>query len=250
MERLYPDLLKRIWNELLENGTFDDILNMYQTSSKSQQSIIRSWMKEIDIHIFIKIMKECVIQLVNDTDWDFFDDYENDYNFALLGYDLNYKYHFLYDATKNFLNQLSSNDLKHIEYGDLYSQMYKSFTIEQLEQLTKEYNYVKIVNPFDFYKMKKDKNLPESIRSLAKQTEKNYNKRCEEYHLSQRSSVIQRMNTDQFNQFYKFVLSHLEDLRYDEENEKEVNDYYNCIGRKLKYLYKKFDINFLDKGKK
>lgn len=243
METLYPDLLKKVWNELLQNGSFDDIVKWYQLLSKSQQSIIRSWMKEIEIDIFYKIMKECVIQFVNDIDWDFFDDYESDYNFARLGYDRDYKYNFLYEATKNFLNELSDDDLKHIENGELYSRLYRSFTIG--EQLSKEFNDIRIVNPFDFYKMKKDKSLPKSIRSIAKESEKNYYKRCEEYILAQRSSVIQRMNIDQFNEFYKFVQFQIKDLRYDKENEKEIDDYFHCLRWKLKYLYTKFDIDFL-----
>jgi hypothetical protein len=245
METLYPDILKKIWNELVQKGTFYDIVNMYGLLTKSQQAMVRSWMQEIKIDIFYKIMKECLIKFANDTDWDLFDDHERDYNFASLGYDWNYRFYFLLDARREFLNLISPDDLKNIPNGDLYANVYKSFSNAQIEKLSTEFVHIPILNPFDFYDIKKDEKLPKSMRTLAKQVEDYYKYRCMDYITSMRSFVIRKMNRDQFNEFFKFVQYRLIDLRHDEEHEEEIDAYIHCIAKKFKYLYIKFHIDFL-----
>jgi hypothetical protein len=227
METLYPDVLRIIYQEILNYQPIDDLIRFYDSLPKNQKSYVKNWIQREDEYLLFKTLKECVIQFIEKLNKNIFDDLEGDYDFAPFGYDYNIAYHTMVNLKLEFLKEL---------------------TTPQYVSIMKKYSPEEYINSIDFCKMKNDETLDPDIRKLAKELDTKYYKLLSSYVDSMKSIVIESMNMDQFFSFYKYIQFMIEDIRYDDEEEqlKILDDYFYCIKRKIKYFYVKFDLDYLN----
>jgi hypothetical protein len=223
METLYTDLLQILYLEILEHQTIDDLISFYDSLPKNKKIYVKKWVQKEHEFLFYKTLKECVIHFLQSINKNIFEDWQGDYDFSPFGYDYNIAYHTMVNLKLEFLKQLTSQQ---------YLSIMKTYRPE-------EYT--------DFNQMKDDERLDPDIRKIAKSYHAKYHILVNHYIESMKSIAIERMNMDQFFSFYKYIQFMIEDIRHDDKEDQLqiLDNYFYCIKRKLKYLYVKFELDYL-----